>query len=121
MAPVIARGPLIRAAQNRIFNVGADQPYTVRELAERVAEAMGVRLRVVHLPSRQGVCLDFSDHSACQRFLGIMPQTPLREVLQRRAIWVKSVGPRTTKEFGRNEIPRALPPSGKPIEKKDHD
>ena len=121
VAPVITRAPLIRAAQNQIFNVGADQPCTVRELANRVAEAMGVRPQVVHLPNRQEVYRAFSDHSACQRVFGMMVQTPLREGLRRMAIWVKSTGSRKAKEFGRIEIPRGLPPSWKPIEPKDHD
>ena len=121
VAPVIARAPLISTAQNQIFNVGGDRPYTVRELADRVAEAMGVKSQVVHFPGRQEVYLAFSDHSACQRVFGVMPQTPLPEGLQRMAIWAKSVGPRTTREFERIEIHRALPPSWKPIAPQDHD
>jgi UDP-glucose 4-epimerase len=41
VAPVIARSIEFPEASNQIFNVGADTPYTVNELAEVVAGAMG--------------------------------------------------------------------------------
>src|SRR4029077_9489856 len=49
VAPVIAESADIPAAQNEIFNVGADVPYTVNELARAVKEAMGKEYKVVHL------------------------------------------------------------------------
>ena len=36
VAPLFARAPLVAAARNEVFNVGADQPYTVLKLAEEV-------------------------------------------------------------------------------------
>jgi UDP-glucose 4-epimerase len=111
IAPIIERSPLVTGARNQIFNVGADQPYTINELAERVAMTMGAELEVKHLPPRNEVCIAFSDHSACTRVFGSVPQTPLDQGLKRMAAWVKAVGSRKSKEFENIEIHRNLPPS----------
>jgi UDP-glucose 4-epimerase len=111
IAPVIVRAPLVSKAHNRIFNIGADQPYTVNELAHKVAEAMGVEPEVVRLPPRKEVSIAFSDHSACLEVFGPQPQTPLDEGLQKMAAWVKSVGSRKSKKYKEIEIPRGLPQS----------
>lgn len=46
VAPVIARSVLNPAAYGQLFNVGADQPYTVNELAAVVSVAWGVEPRI---------------------------------------------------------------------------
>jgi len=109
IAGVIARAPLVTAARNRIFNIGADQPYAVNELAIKVAEAMGVAPRVVHLASRNEVYIAYADHAASQEVFGFIPQTPLEEGLRKMAGWVKLVGVREGKNFTCIEIPRGLP------------
>lgn len=110
IAPIIARSPLVQDAQNRIFNIGADQPYTVNDLAAVVAKAMGSTPRVAHLPRRNEVKIAFSDHSACERVFGRTTQTPLEEGLRRMAAWVKEVGARKSQEFDGIEIQQGLPP-----------
>ena len=109
IAPVIARAPFVTAARNRIFNIGADQPYTVNELAEKVAEAMGVLPNIVYLPPRNEVVAAYADHAACEKVFGECSQTPLTQGLQRMAAWVKSVGSRKSKVFKNIEIRRCLP------------
>lgn len=42
VAPILAHAIEVPAAYNEVFNIGADTPYTVNELALRTAEAMGV-------------------------------------------------------------------------------
>src|SRR5689334_18855081 len=42
VAPSIARAPLEPSSANEVFNVGADRPYSILELAETVAGALGV-------------------------------------------------------------------------------
>jgi UDP-glucose 4-epimerase len=111
IAPIIARAPIVKDARNRIFNIGADKPYTVNELAQRVAEAMGAEASIVHVPSRNEVYIAFSDHSACQKVFGLIAQTPLEEGLHRMSAWVKTVGARKSKEFREIEIPSGLPKS----------
>jgi UDP-glucose 4-epimerase len=50
VAPIIAEAVDVPEAYNQIFNIGADQPYSVNELAS-VAMAMGVQA-IIHLPSQ---------------------------------------------------------------------
>jgi len=109
IAPLIARAPFVPAARNRIFNIGADRPYTVNELAEKVAEAMGVQANIVYLPPRNEVATAYADHAACEKVLGECSQTPLTQGLQRMAAWAKSVGSRKSKVFKEIEIRRCLP------------
>jgi UDP-glucose 4-epimerase len=109
IAPIIARAPFVKEARNRIFNIGPDQPYTVNDLALRVAEAMGVEPKVIHLPPRNEVYMAFSDHSACKEVFGPIPPTPLEEGLHRMVAWVKAVGSRKSKKFVNIEISQGLP------------
>lgn len=109
--PVIARAPLVEIARNQVFNVGADQPYTVNALAQHVAQAMGVEPEVVHLPARNEVVIAFSDHSKCHEVFGKAPAVSLPDGLRVMAEWVRSVGARKSREFQDIEIRRGLPPS----------
>lgn len=109
IAPIISRAPLVEAAWNRVFNIGADQPYKVNELANKVAEVMGVKPEVVHLPPRNEVYIAFSDHSACRKVFGPISQLPLEEGLRRMAAWVKAVGSRKSKNFKKVEVKISLP------------
>ncbi len=111
LAPIIARAPLVSRARNRLFNVGADQPYTVNELARKVAQAMGVETEVVHVPPRNEVVIAYSDHSACLDVFGQVPQTTLEEGLSKMAAWVKVVGARKSQEFKNVEVTKGLPTS----------
>lgn len=111
IAPVIVRAPLVSKAHNRIFNIGADQPYTVNELAMKVAKAMDVEPEVVRLPPRNEVYMAFSDHSTCQGVFGPLATTSLDDGLRRMAAWAKTAGSRKSKRFKVIEIPRELPQS----------
>jgi UDP-glucose 4-epimerase len=111
VAPTLARSPLVKEARNRVFNIGADQPYSINELAREVGQAMGAKPRIVHLAPRNEVILAFSDHSACHRVFGNGCQTSLEDGLRRMADWVKRVGARKSAEFENIEIHRGLPPS----------
>jgi len=54
-APLIAHSPLVPAI-NQVFNVGADTPYTILQLAEEIAgEAFNKPLKVKHLDPRNEV------------------------------------------------------------------
>ena len=57
VAPLIAESVNIAAARNQIFNVGADVPYTVNDLAKLVADAMGKECRIKYLDPRNEVQL----------------------------------------------------------------
>lgn len=96
-----------------MFNIGSDQPHTVNHLAQKVAEAMGVKAEVILLPPRNEVSIAFSDHSACKELFGPIQQMSLEEALRRMAAWVKMVGSRESKGFEHIEIMKSLPPSWK--------
>jgi UDP-glucose 4-epimerase len=112
IAPVIAAAPLTAEARGEIFNVGADVPYSVNEIARTVAEVMGAPDHpVLHLDARDEVKHAFSDHSKAIRTFGERETTSLREGLGRMAAWVNTRGPQEPSRFGNIEIERNLPPS----------
>lgn len=111
IAPVIAGSVNNPAARNEIFNVGADQPYTVNELAGVVASAMGTPCRTVHLDSRNEVKIAFSDHSKAERIFGKRQKTPLQEGVFAMAEWVRKHGARESSIFENIEVIKNMPPS----------
>ena len=111
VVPTIARAPEVPAAAGQVFNIGADHPHSVNELARTVADAMGVELRIEHLPARKEVQHAFSDHARLRSVFGSTPETPLREGVGRMAAWAREVGPRPGSRFTGIEIDRGLPPS----------
>jgi UDP-glucose 4-epimerase len=114
VAPVIARSVDVPAAYNQVFNVGADQPYTVQHLAETVASAFGVAPQITHLPARNEVQHAYPDHSKARRVFGQDAAAPLEEGVARMAAWAQRVGARQGQTFGDIEITRNLPPSWQP-------
>lgn len=111
VAPVIAHSVEYAGARNEIFNVGADQPYTVNELAQTVAEAMEMPHRVAHLDPRNEVKIAFSDHSKAERVFGKPEKTQLKEGIRAMAEWVRKHGARESSVFEDIEIPKNMPPS----------
>lgn len=108
----IARAPWVPGVRNRVFNVGADRPYTVNTLAREVARAMGVPGHpVVHLQARNEVRTAYGSHDVARETFGAMSETPLVEGLARMASWVRDRGPRQSREFGDVEVTKNLPPS----------
>jgi UDP-glucose 4-epimerase len=111
IAPVIARSGELPAARNQIFNVGADVPYSVNELAHVVAEAMGCSCKINHLDARNEVKIAFSDHSKAERIFGACAKTSLRDGIGKMAAWVREHGARESNIFEGVEIVKNMPPS----------
>jgi UDP-glucose 4-epimerase len=111
VAPIIAGCVEVAAARNQIFNVGADVPYSVNELAGVVADAMGGSRAITYLPARREVLHAFSDHSRCDDVFGTRTRVPLEVGIRRMAAWVKEHGARTSGVFEEIEIMRDMPPS----------
>ena len=109
VAPIIARSVEVPQAYNEIFNIGADQPYTVNELAETVARAFGVEPKIQYLPARNEVKHAYSDHTKARRIFGQHATVGLEEGIARMAAWAKRVGARQSQEFENIEIRRNLP------------
>ncbi len=112
VAPVIARSIDVPAAANEAFNVGADTPSTVLDLAHAVARALDVaEPEIEFLPARKEVVHAFSDHAKLQRVFGLEPTVPLEDGLRRMAEWAVETGVREQIRFESVEVLRNLPPS----------
>lgn len=110
VAPIIARAAENPGAYNEIFNIGADEPASVNELAKIVCEAMGAEFQVQYEPPRNEVKVAYCDHEKVKRFFGYAPRVPLAEGVKRMAAWAKQMGPRVSKKFDDIEIKKNLPP-----------
>jgi UDP-glucose 4-epimerase len=111
VAPAIANSVHVPAALNQIFNVGADQAYTVNELACAVAEAMGVKPEIVYLQARNEVQHAYASHEKARNCFHLPEPASLCDGLTPMAEWAKSVGCRASKKFENIEILKNLPPS----------
>jgi UDP-glucose 4-epimerase len=111
VAPIIARAPLVPAAYNHVFNVGADQPYSVNELANEVARAFGVPRDVDYLQARNEVLHAFSSHEKVARVFDTRPRVTLRDGISRMARWARERGPTAPVIFRDIEVRKNLPPS----------
>jgi UDP-glucose 4-epimerase len=111
VAPIIAAAVDFPTARNQVFNVGADVPHTVNELAEIVAEAIGKPCKINHLDARNEVKIAFSDHSKAERVFGKRAKTTLSEGVRAMAAWVREHGARESCIFEGIEVLRNLPPS----------
>jgi UDP-glucose 4-epimerase len=109
VAPVIARSISIPEAYGEVFNIGADAPCTVLELATMVQQAMGRDTGIRHLEARSEVLHAHSDHNAARRILGCRAEVPLATGLERMAKWAWATGPRTSQKFSGVEVDRCLP------------
>ncbi len=111
VAPIIADSVNHPAARNEIFNVGADQPYAVNELARLVATAMDLPCQTAHLEPRNEVKIAFSDHSKAERIFGRREKTRLQDGISAMAEWVKKHGARESSVFENIEVIKNMPPS----------
>jgi UDP-glucose 4-epimerase len=109
VAPIIAESTEVPEARNETFNIGADHPYTLCELAERVAVAMGAKARLEFLPERQEVLHTYASHAKLEQVFGRRKTTPLEEGLARMAAWARAHGARSSRRFENIEIQKGLP------------
>ncbi len=98
-------------AFGQVFNVGADTPFSVNELAEEVGQIFGVKPKINYLDARNEVLHAYSTHEKVAQYFPNSPKFSLREGLEKMAAWAKEHGPRQSKEFGEIEVYKNLPPS----------
>ena len=93
VAPHIAAAPFNPRAKNQVYNVGADKPYTLKELATAVKIAMGVPDHAIeYLPPRNEVAHAFSDHSKLRCDFGASTEKmTLAEGLNEMVAWVRQI------------------------------
>ena len=112
VAPLMARSIDVPEAANEVFNVGAETPHSVRDLAHAVAGAFDVpEPEIEFLPARKEVVHAFSDHAKLHRVFGEAPTVPLEEGLRRMADWAREMGVRDPLRFESVEVLRNMPPS----------
>ena len=111
VSPIIARSVRVPEAYNEIFNIGADEIFTVKDLAQMVCRVFGVQPHINYLEARQEVLHVHSDHSKVGRVFGTPVHYSLEEGLRAMAAWAKQAGPRQSKKFENIEIRKNLPPS----------
>jgi UDP-glucose 4-epimerase len=111
VAPIIAESVDFAGARNQVFNVGADVPHTVNNLAAVVAAAIGKPCDVTYLDARNEVKIAFSDHSKAERVFGKRTKTSLEDGVRAMAAWVRKHGARESNIFEDIEIARNMPPS----------
>ncbi len=111
--------PMVRCREipetiGEVFNLGADQPHTVNELAVEVMKCMGSEVPIEYLALRGEQQHAYSDHSKIRRFFPDQPEpTPLASGLARMVEWARAAGPRKTKLFSEVELTKNMPPSWK--------
>jgi UDP-glucose 4-epimerase len=116
IVPALAAAPWVHDSRCQIFNIGADTAYSINELTEQVASAMGRPGHpVVHLPARNEVRIAYSDHSKTAGVFGPTAHTSLAEGLGRMAAWAREAGIQSAKAFEGIEVDRNLPPSWKAL------
>ena len=109
VAPVIANSINIKEAYNDIFNVGADIPYSINHLIEKVKVAMNYEPEIRYLESRNEVVHAYSSHKKAERIFCIKEKTSLDEGIKRMAGGVVKHGSKKTKTFSEIEIEEKLP------------
>ena len=109
LAPIVAESIDVPGAYNQIFNIGADQHYSVNQLANSVAKAMSVEPNVAHLPARNEVVNAYSSHDKIRKVFGDRELVSLDEGLSRMADWVKQHGARSSTKFGSIEVTKNFP------------
>lgn len=105
----IAKSASMPESYNEVFNIGADKPYSVNELAQVVAGEFGVEADIKYLSARNEVLHAYSDHTKAHGVFGEGTGISLKEGISRMAEWARKVGARTSQEFANIEITEKLP------------
>jgi len=114
VAPVIANSIKNPDAYGEIFNVGADKPYAVLEVAEEVARAFQIEPKIKYLEPRKEVVHAFSSHKKVRDFFGCESTVDLNRGISKMVNWAKQLGqPHQGEKFGNIELQKNLPPAWK--------
>ncbi len=111
VSPVIAKSIFVKEAYNEIFNIGADETYTVNKLAEKVCQPMDAEVKIKYLEERNEVKHAYSSHDKVRRLFGYQTRYSLEDGLKNTADWAKRTGSRKSKEFKNIEVSKNMPKS----------
>ena len=110
-------GPIAKAAwtpkaYGQVFNIGADLPLSVKELANSIKKILQKPdLNIKFENERNEVKIAFSDHAKVKLYFGETKTTSLEEGLLKMFQWVNKVGSRESNKFKNIEIRKGLPES----------
>lgn len=112
VAPIIAAAIERPGSWNQTYNIGADQPWTVLELADEVCRALGVKEpKIHHAAARNEVQIAYSDHDKVKRIFGDMiKNVALKEGIEKMAKWVLANPVRVGQRFKQIEVEKNMPP-----------
>ena len=110
LAPIIARSVKEPSAYNHTFNLGADEVYTVKQLAEKIIKIMGGTSKIEFHEARKEVKVAHSDHAKSKKLLKYTTTVHLDEGIKRMVSWAQEHGVRKGKKFKGIEITDNLPP-----------
>jgi UDP-glucose 4-epimerase len=113
VAPIIAKCVEVKESENELFNIGADQPYTILEMARTVAAAFGVSENMIFHPPRNEVQHAYASHSKLNSVFGKQKPVSLQEGIHKMAVWARKVGARKSTPFTNIEVDQNMPPSWK--------
>ena len=111
VSPIIAKSIYTPSAYNQIFNIGADEPVSVNDLAKTVAREFKIEPKITYLEARKEVVHAYSDHSKVQKVFNHTTEYNLVDGIHNMAEWAKKVGARKSKKFENIEITKNLPKS----------
>lgn len=109
VAPHIANSVNVPASFNQVFNIGADKEFTVKELADTICEAMGMKGSLRFLPARNEVMHAYADHSKAREVFGLGAAMSLKEGINKMVGWAKKAGIKKSSKFEGIEITEKLP------------
>jgi len=110
VSPIIAHSIMRDEAYNQTFNIGAEQPYSVLELAHEVANAMGVIPNIQYLDARKEVVHAFPSHKKANLiFNDLNKKVSLKNGIQAMAVWAKKVGCKQGPKFKEIEVSKNMP------------
>lgn len=109
VAPHIANCVNVPAAMNHIFNIGADQEFTINELAITVQNAMDLSGKIRYLEPRKEVVHAYADHGKAKDIFGIRDFTSLEEGIRKMSVWARKTGIKSSVRFKDIEVHENLP------------
>lgn len=101
---------LMYAHSGHTFNIGADQPTTILELAQsvqKVAMEDGITIEIRHAEPRKEVHEAYCDHDKAEAMLGFKDGTDLEALIRKMYAWAKTQPVREVKKI-RPEIEKGL-------------
>jgi UDP-glucose 4-epimerase len=117
VAPYIANSYQYEEAINKVFNIGSDKEYTVKELAHIIMKEMGLSEELNYLPERNEVKHAYADHSLVKKVFEIESFTSIEEGIREMAEWVKLTGVRSSTDFDNIELYENLPSAWSVVKK----